>query len=73
MPDKPFLLGLMVTSKAGAYLRVEQLEGARLCPQTLIRLGCTGLPGPKTLVYYEQSLITSVKSFIKLALDGLSL
>ena len=31
-----------------------------------IRLGLKGLPGAKTLVYYENVYITNVKSFITL-------
>jgi len=37
---------------------------------TNIRLGCIGLPRTNTLAYYENPLITTVKSFIVQAPEG---
>ncbi len=50
-----------------AYARLKRLEGASL-RQALalpanIRLGRKGLPRTNTLTYYENLLITTVKSF----------
>jgi hypothetical protein len=52
--------------------RVKHLSSASLLDRLLalptnIRLGWKGFPQSNTLAYYENPLITSVKSFIRLA------
>jgi hypothetical protein len=59
---------LIFAGEAGAYPKVEHLKGALLGQaQALpanIRIGLKGLPGTNTLAYYENLLITAVKSLI---------
>ncbi len=59
----------MFVGKAGAYPRVKYLSGAPfkgwlLVSPTNTRLGWKGLPGTNTLAYYNNPLITIVKSYI---------
>jgi hypothetical protein len=68
VPGKPFQPSLMLADKTGAY-KVKDLSGAPLygrflASPTNIRLGWKGLPWTNTLAYYENLLITTVKSFI---------
>ncbi len=56
----------MSLPSSGASERCFTQEGSTLPAN--IRLGRKGLSGADNLVYYEHSLITDEKSFIKLAL-----
>ncbi len=61
--------GLYYTAFYGSNLRLKQLSGVPLqcrllASPTKIRLGWKGLPRSNTLAYYENPLITTVKSFI---------
>jgi hypothetical protein len=61
----------MSAGKAGTYPRVEHLKvdslGWAPAFPANIRLGWKGLSGTNALAYYENSKITTVKSFIRLA------
>ncbi len=66
-------------ARPGAYPIVLHHKGSSIpALQTDIRLGWKGLPWTNTIGYYENSLITAVKSFITFGpgrnkLEGLSL
>jgi hypothetical protein len=49
------------------YLSGAPFSGRPLALPKNIRLGWKGLPGTNTLAYYENLLITAVKSFVRLA------
>jgi len=59
----------------GAYPRVEHLKSASLgqapASPANIRLGWKSLSGTNSLAYYENSLITAVKSFVILDTERL--
>jgi hypothetical protein len=60
----------MFASKAGDYPFEESFGASQwgwlLALPTTNRLGWKGLPGTNAQAYYENSLITAVKSFITL-------
>jgi hypothetical protein len=59
---------LMFVSKARNYPRMKHLKGSplglALAFPTVNKIGWKDLPRTKTLAQYEQSKITTVKSFI---------
>ncbi len=64
---KPFQPSLMFVNEAEAYLsETVLLKRIPLALPTNIRLGWKALPGTNTLAYYIHSVITDVKSFIRL-------